>query len=130
VARGYDGAAERLLNAMPCFVFDPQLCRSPDRRAELTEYLGNYRLGTCMEDRAMTTRQRIRHTTTFEERLAEEAKKLKAAAEKQPLGRTAREQLLRRARQAEMASHINDWLTSPGLQPPKALENLFADQKR
>jgi hypothetical protein len=36
---------------------------------------------------------------------------------------------LRRARQAETASHINKWLTSPGLQPPQSLENLFADQK-
>jgi hypothetical protein len=26
---------------------------------------------------------------------------------------------LRKARQAETAAHINDWLTSPGLQPPK-----------
>jgi hypothetical protein len=31
---------------------------------------------------------------------------------------------LRRARQAETASHINDWLASPGLQPPTALINL------
>jgi hypothetical protein len=34
---------------------------------------------------------------------------------------------LRRARQAETASHINEWLTSPGLQPPKSLENWLAD---
>jgi hypothetical protein len=39
------------------------------------------------------------------------------AAEKQPLGSMARDLLLRRARQAETASHINNWLRSPGLQP-------------
>ena len=37
---------------------------------------------------------------------------------------------VRRARQAETASHINNWLSSPGLQPPKALESLLADQKK
>ena len=36
-------------------------------------------------------RKRIKHKATFEERLAEEAIKFKAAAEKQPPGSTARE---------------------------------------
>ena len=82
-----------------------------------------------VEDRAMK-RQRIKHKSTFEERLAEEATKFKEAAEKQPSGSLARELLLRRARQAETASHINNWLRSPELQPPKAVENLLADQKK
>jgi hypothetical protein len=55
----------------------------------------------------------------FEELLAEEARRFKETAEKQPPGSTAREMLLRRARQAETASHISNWLTSPGLQQPK-----------
>ena len=75
-------------------------------------------------------RRRIEHNKTFEERLAEEAVKFKEAAEKQPPGSTARELLLRRARQAETASHINNWLNSPGLQPPKALETLLPDQRK
>ena len=75
-------------------------------------------------------RKRIKHKATFEELLAEEAIKFKEAAEKQPPGSTARELLLRRARQAETASHINDWLSSPGLQPPKALRNLLGDQRK
>ena len=50
-------------------------------------------------------RKGLNHTATFEERLAEEAFKLRAAAEKQPPGSMARELLLRRARQAETASH-------------------------
>jgi hypothetical protein len=78
----------------------------------------------------MNERRRIKHAATFKERLAEEAIKFKEAAQKQPPGSMARELLLRRARQAETASHVNEWLTSPGLQPPKSLENLLADQKR
>ncbi|UPK36875.1 hypothetical protein IVB18_05900 [Bradyrhizobium sp. 186] len=65
----------------------------------------------------MQKRRRIKHTKTFEERLAEEAERFREAAERLPPG-TARELLLRRARQAETAARINDWLTSPGLRPP------------
>ena len=67
---------------------------------------------------AMQTRRRIKHTETFEERLAEEAKRFREAAEKAAPG-MERDLLLRRARQAETASHMSDWLKSPGLQPPK-----------
>jgi hypothetical protein len=75
-------------------------------------------------------RKRVNHTATFEERLAQEAIKFKAAAEKQPPGSMARELLLRRARQAEAAAHINEWLRSPGLRPPTSVENLLSDQKK
>jgi hypothetical protein len=64
-------------------------------------------------------RRRVKHIATFEERLAEQAIKFKEAAEQQPPGSMARELLLRRARQAETAAHISDWLRSPELQPPK-----------
>jgi hypothetical protein len=57
--------------------------------------------------------------TTFEEQLAEEAQKFKEAAEKQPPGTLARELLLRRARQAETASRMNDWLSSQALASPR-----------
>jgi hypothetical protein len=56
---------------------------------------------------------------TFEQRLAAEAMRFREAAENEQPGTMARELLLRRARQAETASHMKDWLTSPGLQPPK-----------
>jgi hypothetical protein len=73
----------------------------------------------------------VKHTGTFEERLAQEAIKFKEAAAKQPNGSKAQELLLRRARQAEKASHINSWLSSPGLQrPTKELESLLADQHK
>ena len=64
-------------------------------------------------------RQRVKHTLTFEERLAEEAQRFKEAAEKEVPGSLARELLLRRSRQAETASHMSGWLRSPGLQSPK-----------
>lgn len=66
----------------------------------------------------MIKRLRVKHTKTFEERLAEEAQRFKAAADELPPG-MARELLLRRARQAETASHMSEWLRSPGLQPPR-----------
>jgi hypothetical protein len=61
----------------------------------------------------------IKPEKTFQGRLADEALRFKKAAEKEPLGSHARELLLRRARQAETASHINDWVSSPGLQHQK-----------
>ena len=63
----------------------------------------------------MGTRRRIKHVKSFEERLAEEALRFKEAAQKQPPGSHAQELLLRRARQAETASHVNEWPSSPGL---------------
>ena len=75
-------------------------------------------------------RCRIKHEKTFQERLAEEALRFKEAAQKLPPGSHAQELLLRRVRQAETASHINAWPTSPGLRPPKALENLLSDQNK
>jgi hypothetical protein len=63
-------------------------------------------------------RKRTKHQTTFKERLAEEARLFKEAAEKELPGSKARELLLRRAREAETASQMNDWLSSPGLVSP------------
>ena len=65
----------------------------------------------------MQQRKRIKHSTTYEERLAEEARRFNEAAEKEAPGSTARELLLRRARQAETASSI--LLRSPLLPLPK-----------
>jgi hypothetical protein len=64
-------------------------------------------------------RRRVKHTLTFQERLAAEAKRFKAAAEKERPDSLARELLLRRARQAEAALQMNRWLSSPGLVAPK-----------
>ena len=77
----------------------------------------------------MVQRRRVERNSTFEERLAQEAIRFREAAEKEPPGSMARELLLRRARQAETASHINDWLRSPGLQQPKAVGNLLSERE-
>ena len=57
---------------------------------------------------------------SLEERLAEKAKRLRAEAKLLPPG-ARREELIRRARQAETGSRISEWLSSPGLEPPKTI---------
>jgi hypothetical protein len=74
-------------------------------------------------------RRHFKQTQSLEERLADEAQRLRIEARGTPPG-VERDRLIRRARQAETAFHINEWLTSPGLQPPTALENLAGDQKK
>jgi hypothetical protein len=69
-----------------------------------------------MEQR-MQKRRRFIHTTTLEESLAEEAGQLRDQAEMLPAG-AEREHLLRKAKQCDTASHITEWLNSPGLRQP------------
>ena len=71
----------------------------------------------------MLKRPRVKHKKTFQERLEDEAVRFRELANQTPPG-MQRELYLRRARQAETASHINDWLNSPGLQAPVELKNL------
>jgi hypothetical protein len=54
---------------------------------------------------------------SLEEMLAQEAEKLRREAEKLPHG-PERDHILRKARQAETGSHMTNWISSPGLQPP------------
>jgi len=63
-------------------------------------------------------RRRFKQTRSLEQRLSEEAKRLREEAKSLPPG-AVREALLRKARQAETGSHMSEWLSSPGLQPPK-----------
>jgi hypothetical protein len=63
-------------------------------------------------------RRRFKQTDTLEERLATEAKRLREQAKALPPG-PDRDILLRKARQCETGSHMSEWLSSPGLQPPK-----------
>jgi hypothetical protein len=64
----------------------------------------------------MPQRRRFKQTETLEYRLATEAANLRKQAEGLPPG-VRREELIRKADQAEAASHINEMLSSPGLQP-------------
>ena len=52
------------------------------------------------------------------DRLASEALRLRDEVEASQPGLT-RDVMLRKARLVETASHINDWLTSPGLRAPR-----------
>lgn len=65
----------------------------------------------------LRSRRRFKQIQTLEQRLSEEAVKLRKEAQGTPPG-FQREQLIRRARQAETASHMSEWLGSPGLRTP------------
>jgi len=54
----------------------------------------------------------------LKERLLDEARTLREQARLLPFG-AVRDAALKKARQAEAAAHMDDWLNSPGLQPPK-----------
>jgi hypothetical protein len=64
-------------------------------------------------------RRRVKQTTSLDKRLAEQARQIRTQAESLPQGSKEREDLMRQARQADTASHMNGWLTSPELRPPK-----------
>ena len=69
-----------------------------------------------MEQR-MPKRRRFKQTQSLEERLADEAKRLREQADLLPPG-PQRDAVQRKARQAETGAHMSDWLRSPGLRPP------------
>nr|WP_144441775.1 hypothetical protein [Bradyrhizobium sp. CCGE-LA001] len=66
----------------------------------------------------MIRRRRFKQTKSLKERLLEEAHTLLEEARLLPHG-PVRDAALKRARQAEAAAHMDDWLNSPGLRPPK-----------
>ena len=63
-------------------------------------------------------RHRFIHTKSLRERLLQEAQMLRDQAKLLPFG-PVRDAALKKARQAEAAAHMDDWLSSAGLQPPK-----------
>ena len=63
-------------------------------------------------------RRSFKRTISLEQRLAEEARRLREQAKKLPPG-PDRERLLRKVRDDEMVAQMADWIASPGLQPPK-----------
>jgi hypothetical protein len=66
----------------------------------------------------MQRRRRFKQLLTLEDRLSAWAKSVREQAQKLPPG-PEREALLKKARQADTASHLNDWANSAGLQSPK-----------
>jgi hypothetical protein len=63
-------------------------------------------------------RRSFKQTAPLDQRLTEEAERLRKEARGTPPG-VARDKLIRQARQAETASHMQEWLASPGLQTPR-----------
>jgi hypothetical protein len=66
----------------------------------------------------MKTRCRFKQVTSLKDRLIQEAESLRKQAQEMPPG-APRDELLRKALQAETAARVDDWLASPGLQPAK-----------
>jgi hypothetical protein len=62
-------------------------------------------------------RRPFKQTSTLNQRLSQHAERLHREALGTPPG-FARDKLTRLARQAETASHIEEWLSSPGLKAP------------
>jgi hypothetical protein len=61
---------------------------------------------------------RLKQVKSLEERLVEDSKRLRKEARLLPPS-AVREQVLRKATQAETGSYISEWFRSPGLQTPK-----------
>ena len=66
----------------------------------------------------MEQRHRFKQSQSPEQRLAEEAKLLREQAALLPAG-LVKEQVLRKARQAEAGLHMSEWLRFPRLRPPE-----------
>jgi hypothetical protein len=66
----------------------------------------------------MLRRRRFKQTASLKERLLEEARQRREEASLLPPG-ALRDAALKRARQAEAAAKVDEWLNSPGLQPPE-----------
>jgi hypothetical protein len=65
----------------------------------------------------MLKRRRFHKTKSLQDRLAAWAEEIREQAAKLPPG-PERDALLKKLRQADTASHLDDWANSPGLQPP------------
>jgi hypothetical protein len=70
----------------------------------------------CISD--MKRRRRLKQIQSLRERLMSFAKEARTRADALPPG-PVKDDLLRKARQADTASHLDEWVNSPGLQPPK-----------
>ena len=62
-------------------------------------------------------RRRFQQTQSLEERLADEAMRLRQTAGLLPSG-YEQEAVLKKAREVDTAAHISEWLASPGLRAP------------
>jgi hypothetical protein len=72
----------------------------------------------CGKERAMIKRRRFRPKPSLRDRLAAFAEKLRLRAP-DAASSAERNRLIKRARQAEKVSAADEWVNSPGQQPPK-----------
>ena len=75
-------------------------------------------LAGVVGERAMQQRRRFKQQTSLQDRLASFAKLTREKASLLRPG-AERDELLRKARRADTAAHLDEWVNSPGLQPPK-----------
>ena len=68
-------------------------------------------------ERRMHKRRRFKQTTTLEQRLADQARRLRVLAFQTPPG-ARREELIRKADEMDDAIRMERWLTSSGLHAP------------
>jgi hypothetical protein len=54
---------------------------------------------------------------SFEDRLADHARRLREEANVLPPGKE-RNEMMRKVRQTSVSAHVNEWPSSPGSQPP------------
>ena len=66
----------------------------------------------------MTKRRRFKQALDFKDRLNAWAEGIRKRAEQLAPG-SEREAMLKKARQADTATRLEDWANSPGLQPPR-----------
>jgi hypothetical protein len=88
------------------FTVSPRLC--PEQIAGCRHQLG---------DNAMQKRRRFKQQLTLQERLTAWSKEVLDQAAKLPPG-PERDALIKKARQADVACHLDEWAHSPELQLP------------
>ncbi|MBB4368643.1 hypothetical protein GGD63_001422 [Bradyrhizobium sp. cir1] len=66
----------------------------------------------------MFKRRRFKQQPTLQDRLSAWVKQVREQASRLPPG-PERDTLLKKARQADVACHLHDWIESAGLRPPK-----------
>jgi hypothetical protein len=67
----------------------------------------------------MQQRRRFKQILTLQDRLAAWSGKVREQADALPPTDRQRDELLKKARQADTASHLEDWANSAGLKPPR-----------
>jgi hypothetical protein len=114
LARGY-----QFIESLERFLSDTQLnkqeARSPEMLAVVVE-----QQPAAAEARSIIRRRRVKHETSFKDRLLKSAQDAREQAARLPAGE-ARERLLMKARQSETAANLDTWISSPGSCPPDNL---------